>query len=103
MHDPWGGERLIDDDLLALLLEDQEKPSLQFSDIPFSQHNPTNRPPTSPTNMGRMKSIAQRKKNTTKPSTTQPGPWTETPLTTPQPVNTSPPNILTKAQPRDVL
>ncbi|XP_062085943.1 vegetative cell wall protein gp1-like [Humulus lupulus] len=53
--------------------------------------------------MGRVKSIAQRKKKTTNPSSNQPSPRTEDPSTNPQPVNIVPPEIQTKARPRDGL
>ena len=40
MQDLWEGERPIDDDLLAQLLEDKEQPSLLIPEIPFYQATP---------------------------------------------------------------
>ena len=36
MPDLWGGERPIDDDLLAQLLEGEEQPAARIHEIPFS-------------------------------------------------------------------
>ena len=96
MHDPWGGERPIDDDLLAQLLEDEEQSSLLILGIPFS-HTPSNKPSTSPSNLGRVKSTAQKKKPTNPPATNpqanQPAPRAEILSTSSRAENTPEPRI----------
>ena len=103
MHDPWGGERPIDNDLLALLFEDQEQSSLPFSDFQFSQKNPTTSFLDHQPHMGRVKHIARRKKKTTQSPSNQPATNTKGPLNDPQPMNIAPPEIQPKARPRDGL
>ncbi|XP_062114162.1 uncharacterized protein LOC133825200 [Humulus lupulus] len=53
--------------------------------------------------MGRVKYTARRKKRTANPPSNQLAPHTKEPSTNPQPVNTVPPEIQTKARPRNDL
>ena len=61
MQDPWGGERPIEDDLLAQLLEGEENPSTLIPEIPFSRPS-SNRPPVPTQRMARTKTKAQKRK-----------------------------------------
>ena len=101
MHDPWGGERPIDGDLLALLFEDQEQYSFPFPEPPFSHNNHMISPSDRQPHMGRVKYTARKKKKTSNSSSNQPATNTEGPSNDPQPINFSPPDIQPKARPRD--
>ena len=62
MQDPWGGERPIEDELLAQLLEGEENSSTLIPEIPFSRSNPN--PPPAPTQkMARTKTKARKRRN----------------------------------------
>ena len=61
MPDLWGGERPIDDDLLAQLLEGEEQPAQRVNEIPFSRTS--SRPQPSPPQMARSKSPGKKKPN----------------------------------------
>ena len=61
MPDLWGGERPIDDDLLAQLLEGEEQPAQRVNEILFSRTSP--RPQPSPPQMAHSKSSSKKKPN----------------------------------------
>ena len=99
MPDLWGGERPIDDDLLAQLLEGEEQPAVRVHEIPFSR--PSSRPhPSSP--MARSKSSGKKRpeseSNPTSPA--QPGSQAGVPSTSGRENLVPDPNIQTRARPR---
>ena len=100
MQDPWGGERPIDDDLLAQLLEDEEQPSLLIPEITFSRAT-LNISSSPHHNMGCVKSKAQKKKPSN-PSN-QPAPRAEIPSTSGRERNIPDPSIQTHAQLRNAI
>ena len=59
MPDLWGGERPIDDDLLAQLLKGKEQLIDRVHEISFSQSSPRPRP--SPPQMARSKSLGKKR------------------------------------------
>ena len=66
MHDPWGGERPVDEDLLNLLFKDSEPPTLPISPN-TTQPIPTTSHPISNPSMARVKHVAQRRKKNSDP------------------------------------
>ena len=66
MQDPWGGERPIEDELLAQLLEGEENPHTLIPEIPFSRPNPT--PPIPNQKIARTKTKARKRRNLNSPS-----------------------------------
>ena len=98
MQDPWGGERPIDDDLLAQLLEDKEQPSTLIPDIPFSCINP-NTSPILTRNMARTKTKAQKRKT----SNTSHQPTADAPSTSGRHKNAPDPNVQRHAHPRHAI
>ena len=105
MHDPWGGERPIDDDLLVLLFKDQEQPSLPFPEPSVLHPNPATNPPynssQNQSNMGCDKYTTHRKRKTTNSPSNQPATNIDGPSNDLQPLNFSPPDIHPKARPRN--
>ena len=95
MQDPWGGERPIEDELLAQLLEGEVNPHTLIPEIPFSRPSP-NPPPVPNQKMARTKTKARKRRNLNSPSQ----PSADAPSTSGREENFRDPIIQRHARPR---
>ena len=100
MPDLLGGERPIDDDLLAQLLEGEEQPADRIHEIPFARSS--SRPHPSPSQMARSKSLGKKRpESDNSPNLpAHPDSQARAPSTSGRENLVPDPNIQTRARPR---